>query len=102
MKTYKVIAAVRFERMLIEEQDWWYANRDKNIHALDDELEHVIWRLKDSPWTGIQVEGEPQYTRSLLIKKTHHRVAYDIDDSNDQVELLAIWGLYKRDMPKLH
>ena len=100
--TYEIYADEEFPAMLMREQDWWYANRDKNPFAFDDEMTILMHRLPHSPWSGISIEGYEEIYRSLLLRKTHHRVAYKIDDEKKSVTLLAVWGLRQLSMPKLH
>lgn len=101
MKTYEVIAAGPFKAQLSHEQAYWYANRDKNPWALDDGVEELLDKLASAPWTGQQVPGYPEEVRSMLIKKTQHRVAFRINDDDDTVLLLAIWGAAEAKMPDL-
>lgn len=92
MKTYKVEAAKPFQYQLEAEQSWWYANREKNPFALDDELEVLLDRIALNPWSGQQIAGYSRNVRSMLLRKTLHRVAFVVDDDDIVVRLLAIWG----------
>jgi len=101
MKTYEVIAAGPFQAQLRHEQAFWYAKRDKNPWALDDGLDALMENAASAPWTGQRVKGYPKEVRSMLIKKTQHRVAFRINDDDDTVLLLAIWGTAEGKMPDL-
>ena len=101
MTRYAVLTAESFEKQFLGEQDYWYAERDKNPFALDDQLPPLFERLAHSPWSGARVKGEPHSTRTLPLAKTAHRVAYEIDDEAETVTLLAIWGMRERRRPKL-
>lgn len=101
MTRYAVYTAESFEGQFLHEQEYWYAERDKNPLALDDQLAPLIERLAHSPWSGAQLNGEPNTTRTLPLAKTAHRVAYEIDDEAESVTLLAIWGMRERERPRL-
>jgi len=47
--TYTIEIEESFISMLHHEQDWWYANREKNISALDDDFEKLLEKLPHHP-----------------------------------------------------
>jgi len=100
MKSYRVEAAEPFKRQLADAQEWWIANRDKNPRALDQDVSRLLKRVENTPWAGQGVAGYPSVVRTMLLRKTHHRVAYRIDDEDGVVTLLVIWGSAERRPPE--
>lgn len=98
----KVIFSPEARVCLITINTWWRANRDKNPNLFDDEVERISELLASSPTMGhvYKVRGGVTILR-VLLSKTKHYLYYWLDEDDDAIVVVSVWGNPLRDGPPL-
>ena len=97
----RVIVSALAEQDILEEDEWWRANRDeKNCFA--DDIAAAMALLSITARAGARVRragaGE---VRRLALKKSKRLVFYLVDDETQTVSVLRVWGAPRRKRPAL-
>lgn len=93
--SFRITTTGTAKEQILAARDWWQLNREKAPDAFVVELRRAYLLLKNSPRIGREtvVDGKP--LRSLLMRKTGHRVVYEIYD--EEVVVIALVAMRTKD-----
>ena len=83
-------------------EQWWVENRRAAPSLFTDELEQTFRQICESPGSGIGWPTERRPTlRRILMPRTENHVYFRVDEKDQTIHVLAVWGAPKGTTPKL-
>ncbi len=84
---------------ILEEDEWWRANRDEK-DCFADEVAAALALLAVTPRAGARVRrGDGGEIRRLVLRKTRRLVFYLVEENTQQISVLRVWGAPRRMRP---
>jgi plasmid stabilization system protein ParE len=81
---------------------WWRENRPDTADLFAHELDAARRLITAFPEMGVPyVQREGTLVRRVLMPKTQNHVYFEIDEENDVVMILALWGAPRGRGPRL-
>jgi plasmid stabilization system protein ParE len=81
---------------------WWRENRPAARDLFARELLEARALLAAAPDAGSPyTERQGVRVRRLLLPRTHHHVYYEVNQADDEVMILAVWGAPRGRGPRL-
>lgn len=89
-------------RQIREEARWWRRNRTKAPHLFRSELRRASELIAEYPDAGVIAEDTALLgVRRILLGATQHYLYYRVNETADQIDLLAIWSTSRGEAPRL-
>jgi hypothetical protein len=83
-------------------EEWWAENRPAAPTTFTDELEETFNLIRTTPCAGIRWPTPRRPTlRRILMPKTQNHVYFRVEDAENTVFVLAVWGAPKGRGPGL-
>ncbi len=83
-------------------ESWWRENRPAAPELFRIELEAAVRLLETSPLIGRLYLGAPvPAVRRLVIGRSRYHVYWEVDDSSQDVTILAVWYAGRGSRPPL-
>lgn len=99
---YRIRVSKRAAEQIREAAAWWLDNRDKAPEALAEEVEQAIDLLGILPAAGQRVaHSRLKEVRRLDLGRVHYYLYYQVDRSDETVEVLALWHARRGSTPQL-
>lgn len=97
---------LRLGRRVITEierkESWWAKNRPKAPDLFARELRDTLELVRTTPGAGIGWPTARRPTlRRILMVRTQNHLFFMVDDSEQAIDVLAIWGASRKRAPKL-
>lgn len=81
---------------------WWLRHRDKAPEALAEEVERAFELIQVLPHSGQRLPHPTiSHLRRLLLARVHYYLYYQLPESDDFVEVLALWHVKRGHPPAL-
>lgn len=99
---YSVLVAPSARRHVQTIAEWWEANRDKAPDLFAQELEAAFVRVAAAPTSfRIYRESKGRSIRRLLMPRTSYHVYFEVNETQKQVQVLAVWHTARGRGPRL-
>jgi plasmid stabilization system protein ParE len=98
----KVVFTPESEQQADEMDTWWRSHRQKAPGLFARELAEVRESIAGTPTLGGRHRTRSgRVAQRLLIPKTRTHVYFEVDEEQDTVVVLAVWGAPRRRSPRL-
>lgn len=99
---YRIQVSKRAAQQIREAAAWWIENRDKSPGALAEEIEQAVDLLGILPAAGQRVaHSRLKEVRRLDLGRVHYYLYYQVDRSDETVEILGLWHSRRGRSPDL-
>ena len=90
----------RAQRLIDKNEAWWADRGDSK--RFTDELQATLELLQGSPYAGAPWPTKKRPTlRRILMPDTQNYLYYRIDERQNVLRVLSVWGTPKKGAPKL-
>ncbi len=98
----KLRLAKRTAREIERKSKWWADNRPAAPTLFAEELKATLLRIAQAPNSGVPwpTAKRPNLQRVLMVETGNH-IYFEIDERNNVVNVLALWGATRGRAPKL-
>jgi len=98
----KVVFTPEAEQQADEMDTWWRAHRPKAPGLFARELAAVRESIAGTPTLGVRYRTRSgKVAQRILMPKTRTHVYFEVDEEQDMVVVLAVWGAPRRRGPRL-